>query len=47
MPTKTQKAESLREDIRHRAGAAQRLWQQLTRKNPVALPPITTPPKIG
>jgi hypothetical protein len=47
MLTNAQKAESLREEIRHRASAARLLWQKLTRKKPVELPPITTQPKIS
>jgi hypothetical protein len=47
MLTNAQKAESLREEIRHRASAARLLWQQLPRKKPVELPPITTQPKIS
>jgi hypothetical protein len=47
MLTNAQKAESLREEIRHRASAARLLWQQLTRKKPAELPPITTQPKIS
>ncbi len=47
MLTNAQKAESLREEIRHRASAARLLWRQLTRKKPVELPPITTQSKIS
>ncbi len=47
MQTNAQKAETLREEIRHRASAARRLWQQLTRKKPTELAPITTKPNAS
>ena len=44
-PANTQKAEQLRRDIRHRAGASRLLWQQLTLKNkPVEIPAISAQP---
>ena len=46
MLTKAQKAETIREELRHRAGAARLAWQKLTRKKPAELPPINTPPDI-
>ena len=44
IPANTQKAEMLREQHKHRAGAARLAWRQLARKKEVVLAPIAAEP---
>jgi hypothetical protein len=41
------KAETLREEIKRRAGSAKLAWQKLTAKKPREVPPIAGQPNIS
>jgi hypothetical protein len=47
MQTLKPRAETLRDEVKRRAGSAKLAWQKLTRKKPRDVPPLASQPNIS